>query len=322
MQRAARRSTAVVESFAVERLRRAAAGELALDAYRRRGPWGQTWRRFCRHRLAVAGLLVLLLMFAMALLAPIVAPYDPNLQDHQLARFGRPAAPSLAHPFGSDNLGRDYLSRTIYGSRVSLAVGFLSTGLAVAVGAVLGAVAGYAGRWIDMVIMRVADVLLAFPPLLFLLAALSTFESRSVAVLSAVIGIIGWMNVARLIRGEYLSLRTREFAEAARTIGAPAPRIIFRHLLPNAIGPLIVAATLAIPSAILLESTLSFLGFGIQPPTASWGNMLNRAFQEMRESGAWWIGLFPGLMIALAVLSFNFVGDGLRDALDPRSRLR
>ncbi len=288
---------------------------------RRPGPWAMTWRRFRRHKMAVAGLIVLILMFLAAVFAPVVAPYDPNKQDRTLARFGEPAAPTLAHPFGSDNLGRDYLSRTIYGARVSLMVGFLSTGLAIAAGAVLGAVAGYAGRWVDMLVMRFADVLLAFPPLLFLMAALSTFQSRSVVVLSVVIGVIGWMNVARLVRGEFLSLRTREYTEAARAVGASAPSIIFRELLPNAMGPLIVAATLSIPGAILLESTLSFLGFGIQPPTASWGNMLNRAFPEMRDSGAWWIGVFPGAMIALAVLSFNFVGDGLRDALDPRSRM-
>ncbi len=260
-------------------------------------------------------------MFATAIFAPVVAPYDPNFQDRELARFGEPAAPSLAHPFSSDNLGRDYLSRVVYGSRVSLTVGFLSTGLAILVGAALGAVAGNAGRWVDGLIMRSAGVLLAFPPLLFLMAALSTFQSRSVGVLSLVIGVVGWMQVARLVRGEFLRLRTREDTEAARAVGASAPSIVLRELLPNALGPLIVAATLAVPGAFLLESTLSFLGFGIQPPTASWGNILNRAFQEMRESGAWWIGVFPGLMIALAVLAFNFVGDGLRDALDPHSPL-
>ena len=287
---------------------------------RSQGQWELTWRRFRRHRLAVVGLVILLVMIFGAAAAPIVAPYDPNKQDSQLARFGEPAAPSWSHPFGSDNLGRDYLSRTIYGSRVSLVVGFLSTGLAILVGTVAGAVSGYTGRWVDMIIMRFSDVLLAFPPLLFLMAMLSTFTSRTVWSISLVIGVIGWMTVARLIRGEFLTLRTREYTEAARAIGASSPSIIFRELLPNAMGPLIVAATLSIPGAILLESTLSFLGFGIQPPTASWGNMLNRAFSEMRDSGAWWIGAFPGLMIALTVLSFNFLGDGLRDALDPRAK--
>lgn len=287
---------------------------------RSRSQWELTWRRFRRHRLAVVGLVILVIMLATSIAAPIVAPYDPNKQDSELAKFGNPASPSWSHPFGSDNLGRDYLSRTIYGSRVSLIVGFLSTGCAILLGTLAGSVAGYVGRWGDMLIMRFADVLLAFPPLLFLMAMLSTFASRSVWSISLVIGIIGWMGVARLVRGEFLTLRTREYTEAARAVGASAPSIIFRELLPNAMGPLIVAATLAIPGAILTESTLSFLGFGIQPPTASWGNMLNPAFREMRDTGSWWIGAFPGLMIALTVLSFNFLGDGLRDALDPRSK--
>jgi peptide/nickel transport system permease protein len=290
------------------------------DEVRTRGQLALTWRRFRRHRLALAGMVVLAVMIGAAIAAPLVAPYDPNAQDRQLARFGEPAPPSWAHPFGSDNLGRDYLSRTIYGARISLVVGFLSTAVAIVVGTLVGASAGYVGRWVDMGLMRFADVLLAFPPLLFLMAALTTFTSRDAWVLSMVIATISWMPVARLVRGEFLTLRTREYTEAARAVGASAPSIIFRELLPNAMGPLIVAATLAIPGAILLESTLSFLGFGIQPPTASWGNMLNRAFEQMRASGAWWIGFFPGLMIALTVLSFNFVGDGLRDALDPRSR--
>lgn len=290
------------------------------DGFASQGQWSLTWRRFRRHRLAVVSLGLLTVMFSVALLAPWVAPYDPDVQDRELARFGEPAAPSLAHPFGSDNLGRDYLSRTIYGARVSLVIGFLATGIAIAAGTCLGAVAGYAGRWLDMTIMRIADVLLAFPPLLFLMTALSTFTSRGILQIALVVGVIGWMTVARLVRGEFLSLRTREYTEAARAVGASDSSIIFRELLPNAIGPLIVAATLSIPSAILLESTLSYLGFGIQPPTASWGSMLDRAYQEMRDSGAWWIGVFPGLMIAITVLSFNFLGDGLRDALDPRSR--
>jgi peptide/nickel transport system permease protein len=290
------------------------------EGARPRGQWALVWRRFRRHRLAVLGLAILAVMIFASLAAPLVAPYDPDKQDRVLARFGQPAAPSWAHPFGSDNLGRDYLSRTIYGSRVSLVVGFVSTAIVIAVGTVLGALAGYAGKWPDTAIMRFSDVFLAFPPLLFLMAALSTVESRSVWTIALANAIIGWMPVARLVRGEFLTLRTREYTEAARAIGASAPSIVFRELLPNAMGPLIVAATLSIPGAILLESTLSFLGFGIQPPTASWGNMLNRAFEQMRASGAWWIGFFPGLMIALTVLSFNFVGDGLRDALDPRSK--
>ncbi|HYI15398.1 MAG TPA: ABC transporter permease [Thermomicrobiales bacterium] len=284
-----------------------------------RGQWQMFWRRFRRHLLAVVSAVILAFIFIVAALAPIVAPYDPNKTDSQLARFGEPAPPSLAHPFGSDQLGRDQLSRIIYGARVSLVVGFLATGVAIIVGTVSGAVAGYAGRSVDMLVMRVADVLLAFPPLLFLMAALASVDKTIVSI-ALVIAIISWMNVARLVRGEFLVLRQREYTEAARAIGASAPSIIFRELLPNALGPIIVAASLGIPGTILTESTLSFLGFGLQPPTASWGNMLQNSFSMMRDFGAWWMIVFPGFMIALTVLSFNFLGDGLRDALDPRTR--
>jgi peptide/nickel transport system permease protein len=285
------------------------------------GQFALFWRRFRRHKLAVISAVVLFLIFTMAIAAPVIAPYDPNATDLQLARFGQPASPSLSHPFGSDHLGRDLLSRVMFGARVSLVVGFIATGAALAIGTVLGAVAGYAGRWTDMLVMRMSDIMLAFPPLLFLMAVLASITRPSILHISLAIAVIGWMNVARLVRGEFLVLRTREYTEAARAIGASAPSIIFRELLPNAIGPIIVAATLSIPAAILTESTLSFLGFGIQPPRASWGNMLQDSFVYMRDFNAWWMGVFPGLMIALTVLSFNFLGDGLRDALDPRSRI-
>jgi peptide/nickel transport system permease protein len=285
-----------------------------------RGQWSMFWRRFRKHKLAVASAVILMIIFTAAAAAPLVAPYDPNKNDLQLARFGEPANPSLSHPMGSDQLGRDILSRVIYGARVSLVVGFLATGVSIVVGTLLGAVAGYAGRWVDMIIMRIADVLLAFPPLLFLMAALSSVTNKTIVSIAIIIAIISWMNVARLVRGEFLVLRAREYTEAARAIGASAPSIIFRELLPNAMGPIIVAASLGIPATILTESTLSFLGFGIQPPQASWGNMLQESFGEMRDYGAWWMGVYPGLMIAITVLSFNFLGDGLRDAFDPRSR--
>jgi peptide/nickel transport system permease protein len=284
-----------------------------------RSQWQMFWRRFRRHRLAVISAGILAIIFLVAAFAPIVAPYDPNKTDRELARFGEPAPPSLAHPFGSDQLGRDQLSRIIYGARVSLVVGFLATGVAIIFGTVVGAVAGYAGKWADMFVMRLADVLLAFPPLLFLMAALASVN-KTIVTIALVISIISWMNVARLVRGEFLVLRQREYTEAARAVGASAPSIIFRELLPNALGPIIVAASLGIPGTILTESTLSFLGFGLQPPTASWGNMLQNSFGMMRDFGAWWMIVFPGFMIALTVLAFNFLGDGLRDALDPRTR--
>jgi peptide/nickel transport system permease protein len=284
-----------------------------------RGQWAMFWRRFRRHKLALGSAVILAIIFVAAAAAPIVAPYDPNKTDLQLARFGEPAPPSLAHPMGSDNVGRDQLSRIIYGARVSLVVGFLATGVAIIVGTVFGAIAGYFGRWTDMVVMRGADVLLAFPPLLFLMAALTSVQVNITSI-ALVIAVISWMNVARLVRGEFLVLRAREYTEAARAIGASAPSIIFRELLPNAMGPILVAASLGIPGVILTESALSFLGFGLQPPTASWGNMLTGAFGEMRDYNAWWIGVFPGMMIVITAVSFNFLGDGLRDALDPRSR--
>jgi peptide/nickel transport system permease protein len=284
-----------------------------------RGQWSMFWRRFRRHKLAVGSAVILAIIFIAAIAAPIVAPYDPNKTNLRLARFGEPAAPTLSHPMGSDNVGRDQFSRIIFGARVSLVVGFLATGVAILVGTILGAIAGYFGKWVDMGIMRIADVLLAFPPLLFLMAALTSFRPTTTSI-ALVIAVISWMNVARLVRGEFLVLRAREYTEAARAVGASAPSIIFRELLPNAMGPIIVAASLGIPGVILTESALSFLGFGLQPPTASWGNMLTGAFGEMRDYNAWWIGVFPGLMIVITVITFNFLGDGLRDALDPRSR--
>lgn len=304
------------------------AEELQLAEAPARGQFEIFWRRFRRHKLAMVSAAYLILLIAIALAAPLVAPYDPYQTDLQLARFGKPASPSLSHPFGSDQLGRDLLSRVIYGARVSLLVGFAATGIAILAGSLVGAIAGYAGKWTDMLIMRFADILLAFPPLLFSMAALASIDptDREVIHIAVVLAIIGWMNVARLVRGEFLVLRTREYTEAARAIGASGPSIIFRELLPNAIGPIIVAASLGIPTAILTEAALSFLGFGIQPPQPSWGNMISGAggsdtFAMMRDFNAWWMGFFPGLAIATTVLAFNFFGDGLRDALDPRSRL-
>lgn len=296
-------------------------GEISAEAAEApRSPTRVTLQRFRRHKLALVSAIFLCVVFVVAILAPLVSPHDPNQQDLQLAQFGIPASPQLQHPLGSDDLGRDVLSRLIHGSRVSLLVGFVATGVSIVIGTCLGAIAGYAGRWTDMVIMRIADMMLAFPPLLFLMAVLVAVPRTAVNI-AIVIGIIGWMNVARLVRAEFLTLRTREYTEAARAIGVSPTSIIFRELLPNAMGPVIVAATLGIPTAILAESTLSFLGFGIQPPLASWGNMLEPAWSQMRDHNAWWLGLFPGLAIALTVLAFNFVGDGIRDALDPRSRL-
>ena len=281
------------------------------------GQLARLWRDFRRHRVALCGSAVLVALVLAAVLAPWVAPYDPNTQDLTKARAGRPVAPSRQHLWGTDQFGRDYLSRAFYAGRISLSVGFFAVGLSIAVGTTLGAVAGYAGGRADMAIMRLADFMLNFPPLLILLAIQSIVKTPSVAFTTFIIGMLAWMYPARLVRAELLSLREREFVLAARATGSPAWRVLTRELLPNVVGTIIVAATLGIPGAILTESSLSFLGMGVQPPTATWGNMLTPAMKFMRE-GAWWMGFYPGLLISLTVLSVNFIGDGLRDALERR----
>lgn len=245
-----------------------------------------------------------------ALLAPSLAPYSPELQDLD----ARLAPPTLAHPFGTDDLGRDMLSRIMHGARVSLAVGFLAMSVALAVGVVLGAAAGYMGGRVDNVLMRLVDVALSFPDLLVLIL-LAMFFGKSLATVVLVIAALRWMTVARLVRASFLSLREEDFVLAARAVGVPPLRIATRHMLVNALAPVIVAATLGTATAIIAESTLSYLGFGVQPPTASWGSMLRTAQDQM--SSAPWTAIYPGLAIFVTVLSLNFVGDGLRDALDP-----
>jgi peptide/nickel transport system permease protein len=270
------------------------------------------WRRFTRNRLAAAGALGVVVLVALALCAPWVAPRDPLFidMDHKFARPGQ-----AGFVLGADELGRDILSRLLHAGRVSLAVGLITALIAVLVGSVLGAVAGYYGGAVDAVIMRVVDVLLSLPTI-FLLLALSAFLKPTMLTITLIIGLNSWMSVARMVRGQVLSLKEQEFVLAARAAGAGARRLILRQLLPNAVAPVLVAATLTVATAILLESSLSYLGYGIQPPTASWGNMLNNA--QTYVLYAPWVAVYPGAMISLTVLSFNFAGDGLRDALDPR----
>jgi peptide/nickel transport system permease protein len=256
---------------------------------------------------------VVLCLFLVAVLAPWLAPWDPNRpgMKHMLA------PPSLEHPFGTDQLGRDVLSRMLAGSRVSLAVGFVSVGIATVIGILLGAAAGYHGGLVDALIMRVVDLMLVFPRFFLLLAVLA-FLRPSIWTIMAVIGLTGWMGVARLVRAEFLALREREFVVWSQSIGASAFRIIWRHILPNAMAPVLVAMTLGIPAAILTESGLSFLGLGVQPPYATWGNILNEGKDAIEL--AWWLSLYPGLAILVTVLSYNLLGEGIRDALDPRLR--
>jgi peptide/nickel transport system permease protein len=277
-------------------------------------------RRFFRHRLAAAGLVVLVLVTMSALLAPLITQ-DPNA----LSASDRKAAPSVQHWFGTDEAGRDILARTIHGGRISLAVGLLATGVALLIGTLVGAVAGYFGGFVDAVLMRLTDAFLCFPQLFVLIVFGTLMRTTELRVLSGsmtpialIIGLLSWMGLARIVRATFLSLREQDYVEAARSVGAGNMRIMFRHVLPGAVGPIIVQATLLIAVTIITESGLSYLGFGVQPPTSSWGNLLQGAKPFLQTLPVYAIA--PGMMIFLTVMSINFVGDGLRDALDPHSR--
>jgi peptide/nickel transport system permease protein len=269
------------------------------------------WRRFKQHKMALVGLFVLAVLYLSAIFAPAIAPYDPSLDldlDHVRA------TPSWDHLMGTDEIGRDEFSRVLFGGRVSLSVGFAAALSAGLIGTAIGAIAGYRGGWMDNVLMRVTDIFLALPFLAVALVVASALPGRIIDIV-AIISAFFWMPVARIVRGLFLSIKEKEYVEAARASGARAFRIILRHMLPNALGPIIVNITLGIALAIIVESTLSFLGFGIRPPTATWGNMLNGSRESMLAHP--WLVWFPGLMIFITVLAVNFVGDGLRDALDP-----
>jgi peptide/nickel transport system permease protein len=275
---------------------------------------GRAVRRFRKHRLAQAGLVVIILLALAALAAPILTPYEFDAQDVTL--LGTPTPPSAAHLLGTDPLGRDSLTRILYGARVSLLVGLASALIATILGTLVGSLSGFYGGMVDQVLMRLTDIVLSIP-LLPLVIALSGFLRPSVPMLVMIIGGLGWMGTARLVRGQFLSLRSLDYVEASRALGGSNSRIMFRHILPNALGPIAVSTTLAVGSAILIESALSFLGLGVQPPTPTWGNLLNGASDWLDLAP--WLAAFPGLFILLTVLSVNFLGDGLRDALDPRA---
>jgi peptide/nickel transport system permease protein len=259
------------------------------------------------------GGIVVACLALLAVLAPTISPWDPNRPD--VRKILDP--PSSRHPFGTDQLGRDVLSRMLHGSQVSLAVGFVSVGIAATIGILLGAAAGYHGGPVDATIMRLVDLMLVFPRFFLLLAVLA-FLKPSIWTIMAVIGLTGWMGVARLVRAEFLALKEREFVMWSQSTGASAFRIIWRHILPNAMAPVLVAMTLGIPAAILTESGLSFLGLGVQPPRATWGNILNEGKDAIEL--AWWLSVYPGVAILITVLSYNLLGEGIRDALDPRLR--
>ncbi|HNR52299.1 MAG: putative D,D-dipeptide transport system permease protein DdpC [Deltaproteobacteria bacterium ADurb.BinA179] len=271
------------------------------------------WSRFFRDRLAVAGLVIVLSFFALSILTPVIAPYDPSAIDVDSILM----PPSARHLFGTDDLGRDVFTRMLYGAGISLKVGFVAVGIATIIGVLLGSIAGYYGGVIDLIIMRFVDIMLCFPSF-FLILAVIAFLEPSIFNIMAVIGLTSWMGITRLVRAEFLSLKERDFVLAAKTMGAKSPRIIFLHILPNAMAPVLVAATLGIASAVLVESALSFLGIGVQPPTPSWGNILTLGQSTLGV--AWWLSLFPGMAILITVLGYNLLGEGIRDAIDPRLR--
>jgi peptide/nickel transport system permease protein len=277
--------------------------------------WAVAARHFKKNRLAVAGLAVMVFLYTVTLLTPLIAPFDPAAQGDIVRTRNLP--PSLINLMGTDRFGRDIFTRVLYGARISLSIGFIAMGIGVSLGTVIGAVAGFFGGVIDTLLMRFTDMMLSFPRLILLIVIIAMFEP-SIFMVVAVLGLTGWMSVSRIVRGEVLSLREREFVQAARALGMSDGRIIFRHVIPNTLAPVIVYATLGIGNTILIEAGLSYLGLGVQPPTPSWGNMISDGKDALIN--AWWIATFPGLAIVLTVVAFNLLGDGLRDALDPRLR--
>ncbi|MFW2331402.1 MAG: ABC transporter permease [Nitrospinota bacterium] len=269
-------------------------------------------KRFKKNRLAVGGFIIVSGLFLVAIFAPYIAPYDPYAINVDLLL----APPSTSNILGSDQLGRDLFSRMVYGARISLAVGFVAVGISTLIGAVVGAISGYFGGWIDEVLMRITDLMLTVPTI-FLILAVITFLNPSIYNIMAVIGLTSWMGVTRLVRAEFLSLKERDFVLACKALGASNTSILFKHILPNAMAPLLVSATLGVAGAILTESALSFLGIGVQPPTPSWGAILTEGKNNIEY--AWWLSVCPGLAILITVLGYNLLGEGIRDALDPKA---
>lgn len=292
---------------------------LTMGPPRSEAPAQRTWRAFRRHRLAVVSAAVLALACIAALGAPWLAPHDPyDLAIGPNGEIAFAAPPSDAFPLGTDAIGRDVLSRLLYGGRVSLSIGLVAAFVAISVGSVLGLVAGWFGGWTDRIVSRFADAVATFPAL-FLILTISSFVAPSIVSVVAIIGFLSWMPAFRLMRAEVLKLRTTVYVEAARALGGPHVRIMAVHLLPNAIPPIVVQATLGVAEAILTESALSFLGLGVQPPVASWGNMLADARSITVLSSQPWLWIPPGAAIFVTVLCINFLGDGLRDAINPRA---
>ncbi len=270
------------------------------------------WRRLFRNRMAVAGLLVFAILAGASFAGPLLSPYSYEQTD--LARGARP--PCAAHWFGTDSLGRDVLTRVLYGGRISIAVGFLATAVSLCIGVVYGGISGYAGTKTDAIMMRIVDVLYALPFTVFVILLTVAF-GRDLKLLFIAIGAVQWLTMARIVRGQVLSLRQREFVEAARALGLGSGHILFRHILPNVLGPVVVYATLTVPAVMLLEAMLSFLGLGVQPPMSSWGLLIKEGAEKMEAYP--WLLVFPAVCFSLTLFALNFLGDGLRDALDPQS---
>jgi peptide/nickel transport system permease protein len=276
-------------------------------------PGSLFWNRFKQNGLAIGGGIIVTALFVVAVFAPFISPYNPDDIDRKHIL----ESPERLHPLGTDDLGRDVLSRMIWGSRISLSVGFVAIGIATVIGMILGALSGYYGGWTDRIIMRFIDIMLSIPTF-FLILAVIAFIGPSIWNIMVVIGLTSWMGVARLVRAEFLTLKEREFVLAARAVGAGDFRIIFRHIMINSMAPVLVSAVLGVAGAVLVESALSFLGIGVQPPTPSWGNILSLGKDDIEI--AWWLSVFPGLAILITVLGYNLLGEGIRDSIDPRLR--
>ncbi len=273
----------------------------------------QTLYYLLKNRLAVIGGTLVALVFVLSIFAPLIAPYNPSTIDIKNILVG----PGFSHWLGTDDLGRDVLSRMLWGGRISLQVGFVAVGIATLIGILLGSLAGFYGGWIDSLIMRAVDIMLSIPTIFLILAVIAILEPSIINIM-IIIGLTSWMEPARLIRAEFITLKEREFVIAAHALGATDSRIIMKHVLPNGLSPILVSATMGIGGAILVESALSFLGLGVQPPTPSWGSLLSAGKDNIEI--AWWLSAFPGLAILITVLGYNLLGEGIRDALDPRQR--
>lgn len=283
----------------------------------RHSPWRDAWRRLRKNRLAVVMGALFLAVLACCFLGPLVAGgFGLDATTIDIARGA--TSPSWGHPFGTDLLGRDMLVRVMIGGRLAIAVAFVATAIALVIGVTWGAIAAYAGGRVDYVMMRIVDALYGFPTVVFVIVVMAVFDTKNLVVLFALIGSISWLGMARQTRGQVLSLRHREFVEAARAVGARPARILFRHIVPNALGVIIVAATASLPSVMLTEAFLSFLGLGVQAPLASWGTLVSEGSSQISVYA--WVLVAPGVVMGLTIMALNFLGDGLRDALDPQTR--